>query len=236
MIAEGIKYLISACKAERFDVNELPYSDKTLNLITPPYSHSVDVDTLLAIESLVGLGLDGCLEKETFVHIEDFRTVHVKAIKADRFGHRQHFIKAEITESCPFRFGQFHDPESFIIALNTCFVETGELKSLIALASGLTAENVSIAEDDGISQKATLRSGVSLKTQKKIEPKIKLQPYRTFREVEQPASMFLLRLRNSAEGQPPACALFEADGGAWKIEAVKNIAKWFKGKIANVVS
>jgi hypothetical protein len=236
VIAEAMQWLKDKTTAKEFTIHELPYTDKPLTLVHPPHPGAVDVDTLKAVESLVSLGLDQCTEPDIFVHVRDFKTVHLKAIRSDEYGHRQIFVKAEISEPCPFHFGQYHDPESFIIALNTCFVETTELKQLIGLASSLTAENVAIAEDDGVSQKATVRSGVALKTTKKIEPKIKLKPFRTFREVDQPASEFLFRLRNSAEGNPPSCALFEADGGAWKIEAVHNIEKWFKGKLANVIS
>jgi hypothetical protein len=236
VIREAIQYLIEKCTAKEFTIHALPYVDKTVTVVNPPRPQSVDVDTLLAVESLLNLGLDECMETESFVHIRDHKTVHLKSIKSDPYGHRQLFVKAELNDACPFRFGSYHDPESFIIALNTGFVETLELKALIGLVSSLTAENVAIAEDDGVSQKATVRSGVALKTTKKVEPKVKLKPFRTFREVEQPASVFLFRLKNGGEGCPPSCALFEADGGAWKIEAVRNIEKWFKGKIANVIS
>jgi hypothetical protein len=43
-------------------------------------------------------------------------------------------------------------------------------------------------------------------------------------EIDQPKSPFLLRLRKgSKDGDPPSCALFEADGGRWKNEAIKSI-------------
>ena len=119
------------------------------------------------------------------------------------------------------------DPEPFIIGLQCHFVEDPALRGLVQFVSSLTAENVAIAEDDGISQTATVRQGIALKATKKVDPKVRLRPYRTFREVDQPPSQFLLRLRNR-ENAPPSCALFEADGGFWKIEAVENIAEYLK--------
>ena len=56
------------------------------------------------------------------------------------------------------------------------------------------------------------------------------QPYRTFLEVEQPASDFLLRLDKG--GRP---ALYEADGGAWKLEAKRNIAAYLGEQLADLV-
>lgn len=74
-----------------------------------------------------------------------------------------------------------------------------------------------------------------MKAQKKVEPKVKLKPYRTFREIEQPASVFLFRLKNR-DGAPPECALFEADGGAWKLEATDKIGKYFAGELEKTIT
>jgi len=55
---------------------------------------------------------------------------------------------------------------------------------------------------------------------------IRLRPYRTFREIEQPASLFVLRLQKGRDGELPRAALFEADGGQWKLEACQAIKHW----------
>jgi hypothetical protein len=53
-----------------------------------------------------------------------------------------------------------------------------------------------------------------------------LSPYRTFRELNQPESAFIFRMRGGGEGKAPQCALFEADGGKWKLDAVQAIKLW----------
>jgi hypothetical protein len=58
---------------------------------------------------------------------------------------------------------------------------------------------------------------------------VKLSPFRTFIEVEQPESLFVLRGRKG-----PQWALFEADGGLWKIKAIQNIKNWLEKKELNV--
>ena len=45
-------------------------------------------------------------------------------------------------------------------------------------------------------------------------------------EVEQPESPFILRFNENANA-----ALFEGDGGAWKLRAVENIRAWLAGKL-----
>ena len=49
---------------------------------------------------------------------------------------------------------------------------------------------------------------------------VELIPYRTFQEVEQPASKFVFRI---GDKEVPAFKIVEAEGGIWKNEAVSNI-------------
>ena len=60
--------------------------------------------------------------------------------------------------------------------------------------------------------------------------RIPLRPYRTFTEVEQPESEFILRLDD--EGR---VGIIEADGGAWKMTAKANIAAYFETTLAEEV-
>ena len=62
------------------------------------------------------------------------------------------------------------------------------------------------------------------------KPIVRLSPYRTFREIEQPESQFLLRIRTDDRGNAEV-ALFEADGGVWRNEARLRIAEYLKEHI-----
>ena len=62
-----------------------------------------------------------------------------------------------------------------------------------------------------MSQTVTTRQGVSLMQMEAIKPRISLAPFRTFREVPQPESEFILRL-----DEKDGIGLFAADGGIWK--------------------
>jgi hypothetical protein len=125
-----------------------------------------------------------------------------------------------------FPFGRFMSSEEFIIGLLANFVATDDLPELLKVCSNLSAEQVTISEDDGVSQKATIKTGIVLKGTAKVRPRVQLAPFRTFPEVAQPASDFLFRLRNDKEGAPPFCALFEADGRRWEQAAMLDIQKW----------
>ena len=53
--------------------------------------------------------------------------------------------------------------------------------------------------------------------------RIPLSPFRTFTEVEQPESEFILRLDEDGR-----VGLIEADGGRWKLTAKASIAAYFE--------
>ena len=77
--------------------------------------------------------------------------------------------------------------------------------------------------------------GVAFKDASKVSPYWTLLPYRTFREVDQPASLFLLRLSKSG-GDKPRFALYEADGGSWQIEAVERIKSYLEDALPQGVA
>jgi hypothetical protein len=90
-------------------------------------------------------------------------------------------------------------------------------------------------DDDGITQKVSIKRGLSgaLKDQVSLKPVVKLSPYRTFREVEQPESEFLLRVRLDSN-DVPTVALFEADGGAWINQATENIVQYIQSIVPTI--
>jgi hypothetical protein len=65
--------------------------------------------------------------------------------------------------------------------------------------------------------------GVATVSNTQVPNPIKLKPFRTFAEIEQPESEFILRLQDG-----PRIALFAADGGKWKLEAINSIKKYFQ--------
>lgn len=101
------------------------------------------------------------------------------------------------------------------------------IRAMLYSCQHLTDGTVAQAEDDGVSQRTTVKQGVQLKENVTVKGRVTLRPYRTFREVEQPASEFIFRLR-SRDGGVPECALFEADGGKWKLDAVLTIKAWLE--------
>ena len=107
----------------------------------------------------------------------------------------------------------------------TCFVETENLNRLAAMVSTITDKSEVKVEDDGFSMTVSQTSGTTIKKAEElhVNPIVRLAPYRTFCELEQPESKFLLRVRDGGE-----MALFEADGGMWKLEVQERISHYLR--------
>lgn len=120
--------------------------------------------------------------------------------------------------------------ERAIVELQSLYAITEDRDYLLSLLSRIDVNQGVSSVDNGISQEVSVKTGAVLKEQQTVQPIVHLQPYRTFLEVEQPASDFLLRL--DKEGHP---ALYEADGGAWKLEAKRNIAAYLGEKLADLI-
>ena len=144
---------------------------------------------------------------------------------------RETFAAAINSHTESFDLNRFLDQESFAIKFRSLVKSRDGDDSIYVLSFiGRLSTGASVTlEDDGISQTCGVKKGVSghYKENEQAKPIVRLSPYRTFREVEQPESEFLLRVRQ--EGELPKAALFEADGGAWTLEAVRSIKEFITG-------
>lgn len=139
------------------------------------------------------------------------------------------YCKALIPE---IRFDRYMTQEDFLIHLQTRFADAEDYETVAQLAGNVRTESEAQTADDGMSQRVTIKDGVSAVKDAIIKNPFKLTPNRTFEEVEQPTSPFVLRIRKGGNG--PEVALYESDGGAWKNEAVAKIGAWLEEKLADL--
>lgn len=125
-----------------------------------------------------------------------------------------------------FNYGDFYDAESFNIALQSKFLDTEDKATILQVVGNLKEDAVRTMTDDGVSQVTAVRTGVATVADVKVPNPVTLRPFRTFIEVDQPESRFIFRMREGGR-----CAIFEADGGAWKLAAKKNIYNYLKEQL-----
>lgn len=128
-----------------------------------------------------------------------------------------------------FNFDVYFPHEDFMIGLQSAFVPGAELDALVKAIGNIRDESVKQVVDDGVTQTVTARSGLALKQEVAVPSKVKLRPYSTFPEVDQPEREFVLRLRR-VEGQLPHAALFQRDGTFWQNQAADSIATYLQVK------
>lgn len=123
-------------------------------------------------------------------------------------------------------FGKYMDAEEFQVMVQTCFIGSQNRAIVLQLAGSIRKEQNMQTADDGVSQKVTINQGISTAADVIIKNPVELTPYRTFHEVDQPESPFVLRFNE--EGDP---ALFTGDGSKWKLEAVEAIKEYLKAAL-----
>lgn len=234
MLKEAIEKIISLGEPViRTEEDGRLYSDKPLREVQSPLVVPIQVQTLSGFRDLYKLHDQA--EQPGIIQIQDYSSVWLMAKKVDEWKRRPAFVHAQLPSDAPkFRFGTWLDPEEFVIGLMTLFEEAsysaGDHRKVVKLINSLASEAVTISSDDGFSQSVVTKQGMVTKSEEKVTPRVSLSPFRTFREVSQPSSDFILRLR-SRQGQMPSCALFEADGGEWKNNAMRYIREYFQKEL-----
>lgn len=174
----------------------------------------------LVIASLTGLidylndDADSGLREGERVFVQVVSPTHIELhhfVKGER---EERFTPVVVKADVPaIVFDKFTTRESMMIAIQSRFVDTPERAELLENLGNLAREEELLQEDDGVSQRVITQSGVKRK-EVVIKNPVRLQPFRTFTEIEQPESPFVVRL--DQDGSEIAVGLFEGDGGAWR--------------------
>lgn len=173
-----------------------------------------------------------------FIHVQSETRVSVMGPVFGPFRQRTTYASSKFTQdpSSIFHFGQWYHPEEFIIALQSQFYAAGYLGTILSVVGNIRDENVKTTADDGIRQTVTARAGIARIESVEVPNPVTLYPYRTFTEIDQPPLLCVLRLKSGVKDSGvPGCALFEADGGMWRIEAMRRIKEWLVERLPDVV-
>lgn len=120
--------------------------------------------------------------------------------------------------------------EEMQIALRTRFQETPDTAYALKLLSDITTGGKITFNDNGVATSVVTQKGVALQSNEAIRPIVRLRPYRTFQEIDQPESPFLIRV--SERG----ISFTEADGGMWKLIARQTIKAFLEEHLQQEVA
>ncbi len=222
MIKEALQYIVGLGTTEIKYENGQAYSTNKMHLLEDPIADNLKIRSLSGLVEYLKSNFD--TEDKLMVHVESpTDVVAFTDLNGDR--NREILIKANAMLPS-FSFDRWYDSEEFNIKLQSAFVKNEDRDIMLKVVGNIREENVKNVGDDGVSQAVSAKVGVATVATVQVPNPVVLAPYRTFVEVKQPSSDFIFRMQNG-----PRCALFESDGGTWKIEAMSEIKKFLESEL-----
>ena len=231
MTRDALQYVVGLKTAEVLDINGGKYVDKDVHRVDKELRASaIQMNTLTSLVDYLKAGVDSMADKMLVQVVSPMKVRVLSMLDADR--KREELVDVE-TMIPDFEYGRYMGNERFIIALQSKFIANDDRALLLQFAGTVKDESIAQYGDDGVTQKATIKTGITSVGDAVVPNPVKLRPFRTFIEVEQPESAFVFRMRQ-AEGHGVECAIFEADGGAWKNAAMKSIKEYLQYELAEL--
>ncbi|MBC3901557.1 hypothetical protein GH811_18315 [Acetobacterium malicum] len=207
---------------ELIEVGNIQYATKELWRVDNPKPAKVKVKSLTGIVDYLKANVDDLIIDGIIIHVEDHATVWVMSGLEQDHRDREFYLMAK-AEPPEIRLNNFTDRESFNIILQSRFADVADRADVLRSIAKMRYENEVKMEDDGITQTVASKAGVALVREDQIPNPVRLAPFRTFSEIEQPISPFILRVDDKCN-----VGLFEADGGAWKNKAMQSIKNYLE--------
>lgn len=234
-LKEALEYTVNLSTPHYKEVDGVLFSDKTM------YEMRKEIPKATPLEMRTLTGLLDYIKSESdvmapymFIHVKSPTEVELYAqLDENRGREKLVSVSAMIPE---FRFGYWYPSEEFIIHVMSKFIDgnaelINDKDKILKFAGTSQAGTVADYGDDGISQKVSVQKTVTSREEDIVPNPVHLTPFRTFLEVEQPSSDFIFRMR----GDGGICAaLYEADGGAWKLDAIKNIKDYLEKQLKDI--
>lgn len=239
MIKEALQYIIGLQQPRVEEINGQKYffNNNGIPLLVDGcrQCEPLEISTLTSLVDYIKESMSddfkgpGIVPK-MIIHVESETEVSlVSVFNADMDRWKIATVKARIPQ---ITLNKFIGQEQFIIQIQSTFINNADKAVVLQVAGNVEDKTVANYGDDGVSQKATIKTGLANVEDVIVPNPVKLQPFRTFHEIEQPEIDFVFRMRNGSDGV--SCALFEADGGAWKFRAVHSIAEYLKEELKGV--
>lgn len=230
------------------EIDGVQWSDKDLGEIK--HIRSMDKVEFFTLTSLIeylrsGVDVPNDFVQHIFVNVTAPDHVSIYS-EANKGNHYRRAAVAEVKAMLPVvKIGKWVDQTEFCIMMRANFIDSDDDEdgtallpdtdkdALIRVASNIVSGTIAQYEDTGISQKATIKTGIQEAEDKLLPEMVTLRPYRTFLEVEQPKSEFIFRAQDDrCDGVQ--LSLHEADGGRWKLDAMAAVKQYLMDALAGL--
>lgn len=225
---EALEYLVGLGETEVLEIDGKKFTTNQVYKVKDPVPAELGVTTLTALVDYIKNDIDPKYGEKLLMHVKSpERVILYSTLREDK--ERETYIEAKALLPDNIYFNDFLDTERFNIMLQSSFIDGKDRALLLKVVGNIKDSVVKQVGDDGVSQSATIKTGVASVHDVVVPNPVILAPFRTFPEIEQPESKFIFRMQSG-----PAAALFEADGGAWRNEAMSRIKKYLEEQLKDV--
>ena len=209
------------------EINGETYTPDNLTRVKPVYPErpqSFHTSALSGLVDFLRYDVDG-LSQQHERYIVAVDSPYVVAVYSPIYGadcRRDCVAMCEITTG-QLRTDCFMDAEDFNVMLQAKVIQSPNRDLVLKFVGSMRDEQSNQTADDGFSQRVTIKTGVAQVGDVTVVTPVYLAPRRTFPEIEQPESPYVLRLK---EG--PQAALFKTDDLQWKVEAITRIGQYLR--------
>ena len=234
-VGAQIERLVAESLGQTVEIGGVEYATRALHDVRKPEPEpkTIDLSTLRSFAAFVReQTADYAEDRGYFVHVESPTSVRLATGVFGEFNQRVDVARVRRVGQS-FRFDAWHDPETFLIGVQTLFTDEGQKADVLKLVGNIQWDANQTTADDGVTQIVSTRVGLSFKEKTSTPNPWMLSAHRTFAEVTQPSAPFILRTRGGGD-KPKQVALFEADGGQWALAAVENVRAWLAGELPDV--
>ena len=229
MLKDFVNRLVELAAPTTYEVEGSVFASKELVHVMDkkPMPRCIDLTGLDSICKMVCNEADH-VGLQIFIQVKDYKNVSVFT-SLDGDEDRLYLYKCA-ADTPSVTMGRFMPYENAVIELRSLYIPNQDTEYLLQLLSSISNESKVTSMDNGVTQKVEAKSGIALSSMVTIKPRVTLRPFRTFIEVAQPESEFLLRINERGE-----IGMFPADGGVWKLEATRNAAAYFENELKDLI-
>jgi hypothetical protein len=230
MLKSFMQYFQEQVAPVKFEIDGRKYTSRELQPVYDPRPTGVALKTLTGLVKYIRDNVDALDYQKLMIVVTDHFTVDLFSAPFGSFQQRTKHAYA-VTDAPQLRFGDYMGLENFTIFLQSRFVQSETVATLLKIVGNISDGGVTNFNDDGVTQQVTAKVGITRVDAVPVPNPVILRPFRTFREVEQPASRFVFRMQSGKGENSPTCALFEGDGGEWKNTAVLTVRDWLAERL-----
>lgn len=229
MIKDAIKYIVDLGSKKEVEIDGVTYTSNNLQIVETPRPKAIGLSTLTGFVDYVKSNIDFEDVNEHMIHIASPTEVRFISCLYGNDGRRD-ILAAAVPLLPGINFDRYIRTEEFNVMLQSSFIKNDDRDLLLKFSGNIKENTNRKTQDDGVTQVVEMKTGVTTISNVRVPNPVTLAPYRSFTEIEQVESDFIFRVK---EG--PLCAIFEADGGAWRNEAMKRIKDYLRAELGDEI-